>query len=55
MKVILIVVTEDQGLVNGVIDLATGRAQAQLDAVLSKSSETLKQAQAIETTIPKET
>lgn len=54
MRVVLIVITEDQELINGVIDLATGRAQAQLDAVLHKTSETLKQAQAINTEPPKE-
>lgn len=54
MRVVLIVITDDQELVSGVIDLATGRAQQQLDAVLGKTSETLKQAQAINTEPPKE-
>ncbi len=53
MKTILIVVTNDQELVSGVIDLATGRAKSQLDAVLRTTSDTLHQAQAINTEPPK--
>lgn len=53
-RTILIILTDDQSLVNGVIDLATGRAQAQLDAVLSQTGDVLKQAQAINTQPPKE-
>lgn len=53
MKAILIVLTDDQEFISSVVDLATGRAQAQLAAVLGKTGEVLHQAEAINLNPPK--
>lgn len=53
MRFILIIATTDQELTNGILDLVTGRAQAQLAAVAAQTEQVLHQAEAINLDPPK--
>lgn len=52
MKIIVIVATTDQELVSGILDLVTGRAQAQLTGILKTTEKVLNQAESINTDLP---
>ncbi len=53
MKTVVIVITQDQQLVNGIIGLVTGQDQAALAGVLHQTTAALHQAEAINTDPPK--
>lgn len=52
MKFIVIVATTDQELTSGILDLVTGRAQAQLATIEQQTVGVLHQAEAIKTEPP---